>query len=120
MVAPADQPRRVLHYQAAVIPDGDGGFTARCLELGWLCTHDRTVEEALARLRELVELELSHRLDRPWPLFAIVVPFDVLLLRAPMTATAGLKQARLHDTRQNIIRAWRVEWATAVGSAVVR
>ncbi len=36
MVAPADHPRRVLHYQAALVRDHDG-VTARCLELGWLC-----------------------------------------------------------------------------------
>jgi predicted RNase H-like HicB family nuclease len=77
MVVPAGQPRRVLHYQAAVVPDGDGGFTARCLELGWLCAHGLTVAAALARLRDLVEMELSHRPDHPWPLFAMVVPLDV-------------------------------------------
>jgi predicted RNase H-like HicB family nuclease len=79
MVAPAGHPRRVLHYQAAIVPDRDGGFTARCLELGWLCTHGHTLEEALARLRDLVQLELSHRPHHPWPLFATVVPFDVPL-----------------------------------------
>jgi len=76
MVGLADQPRRVLHYQAALVRDGTG-FTARCLELGWLCTHGRDVDEALARLRDLVAMELSHRSDRPWPLFAMVVPLEV-------------------------------------------
>ncbi len=52
MVAPADHPRRVLHYQAAIVHDQDG-VTARCLELGWLCAHGRSIEEALARLRDL-------------------------------------------------------------------
>ncbi len=75
MVAPADEPRRVLHYQAALVRDA-GGFTARCLEVGWLCAAGRTLEEALARLRDLVELELSHRADQ-WPLLAIVVPLEV-------------------------------------------
>ena len=75
MVAPADQPRRVLHYQAALVREPDG-FTARCLELGWLCAVGRDLEEALARLRDLVEMELSHRTG-PWPLRAIVVPLDV-------------------------------------------
>jgi hypothetical protein len=65
----------VLHYQAALVRDTDG-FTARCLELGLLCAAGRNVEEALARLRDLVELELSHRAG-PWPLRAIVVPLDV-------------------------------------------
>jgi hypothetical protein len=77
MVAPADQPRRVLHYQAALVRDHDGGVTARCLELGWLCAHCRDADEALARLRDLVAMELSHRADRPWPLYAVVVPLDV-------------------------------------------
>jgi hypothetical protein len=76
MVAPADQPRRVLHYQASLVRDGDG-FTARCLELGWLCATGRDLDEALARLRDLVEMEQSHR-SGPWPLRAIVVPLDVL------------------------------------------
>jgi hypothetical protein len=76
MVAPADQPRRVLHYQAALVRDGDG-YTARCLELGWLCAAGRDLEEALARLRDLVEMELSHRSDRRWPLYALVVPLEV-------------------------------------------
>jgi hypothetical protein len=80
MVAPAGQPRRVLHYQAALVRDGDG-FTARCLELGWLCAAGHNVEEALARLRDLVEMELSHRAG-PWPLRAIVVPLDVPALQA--------------------------------------
>jgi hypothetical protein len=75
MVAPADQPRRVLHYQAALVRESDG-FTARCLELGSLCAAGRDLEEALARLRDLVEMELSHRAG-PWPLRAIVVPLDV-------------------------------------------
>jgi hypothetical protein len=75
LVAPADQPRRVLHYQAALVRDGEG-FTARCLELGWLCAAGRDLEEALARLRGLVETELSHRAG-PWPSVAIVVPLDV-------------------------------------------
>jgi len=75
MVAPADEPRRVLHYQAALVRDA-GGFTARCLEVGWLCAAGRDVEEALARLRDLVEMEPSHRAG-PWPLRAIVVPLDV-------------------------------------------
>jgi len=66
----------VLHYQAALVRDHDG-VTARCLELGWLCAHGRNAEEALARLRDLVEMELSHRSDYPWPLFATVVPLDV-------------------------------------------
>jgi hypothetical protein len=76
MVAPADHPRRVLHYQAAIVHDQDG-ITARCLELGWLCAHGRTIDEALTRLRDLVAMELSHRPDRPWPLYAAVVPLDV-------------------------------------------
>jgi hypothetical protein len=76
MVAPADQPRRVLHYQAALVRD-HGGVTARCLELGWLCAHGRDADEALARLRDLVAMELSHRPDHPWPLYAMVVPLDV-------------------------------------------
>ncbi len=76
MVAAADQPRRVLHYQAALVRDADG-FTARCLELGWLCAAGRYLEEALARLRDLVAIELSHRPDYPWPLHAVVVPLDV-------------------------------------------
>jgi hypothetical protein len=79
MVVPAGQPRRVLHYQAAIVPDGHGGFTARCLELGWLCAHGRTIDQALGRLRDLVLMELSHRPDHPWPLFALVVPLDVSL-----------------------------------------
>ena len=83
MVAPAGQPRRVLHYQAAIVPDGDGGFTARCLELGWLCAHGRNADEALARLRDLVAMELSHRAGHPWPLYAMVVPLDV-----PMPASS--------------------------------
>ena len=75
MVAPAGQPRRVLHYQAAFVRDGHG-FTARCLQLGWLCAAGRDLEEALARLRDLVEMELSHCAG-PWPLCAMVVPLDV-------------------------------------------
>lgn len=76
MVAPADRPRRVLYYQAALVRDHDG-VAARCLELGWLCVYGRDADEALARLRDLVEMELSHRADRPLPLYAVVVPLDV-------------------------------------------
>ena len=78
MVAPADQPRRVLHYQAALVRDGNG-YTARCLELGWLCAAGRDLDEALARLRDLAELELSHCPGGPRPLRAIVVPLDLLV-----------------------------------------
>jgi hypothetical protein len=75
MVAPAARPRRALQYHALLVRDGDG-FTARCLQLGWLCASGRDLEEALARLRDLVEMELSHRAG-PWPRHAIVVPLDV-------------------------------------------
>jgi hypothetical protein len=66
----------VLHYQAALVRDHDG-VTARCLELGWMRAYGRDADEALARLRDLVAMELSHRPDHPWPLFATVVPLDV-------------------------------------------
>jgi hypothetical protein len=36
----------------------------------------RDLEEALTRLRDLVEMELSHR-PGPWPLRAVVVHLDV-------------------------------------------
>jgi hypothetical protein len=39
--------------------------------------HGRDVYEALVPLRDLVAMELSHRSDRPRPLFAMVVPIDV-------------------------------------------
>jgi hypothetical protein len=35
----------VLHYQAVLVRDGDG-YTARYLELGWLCAAGRDLEEA--------------------------------------------------------------------------
>jgi hypothetical protein len=92
MVAPADQPRRVLHYQAALVRDGDG-FTARCLELGWLCAPGRDLEEALSRLRDLVEMELSHRAG-PRPLRAIVVPLDVPARAVQPSPGDGLKSDR--------------------------
>jgi hypothetical protein len=76
MAAPAGQPRRVLHYQATLVRDQDG-VTARCLELGWLGARGRDVGEALARLRDLVAMELSHRPGHPWPLYAMVVPLDL-------------------------------------------
>jgi hypothetical protein len=63
---PTDQQRLVLHYQAALVPDEDR-FTARCLKLGCLCAHGRNVDEALARLRDRVAIELSHRSDHPRP-----------------------------------------------------
>ena len=59
----------------------EGAYSLRCLELGWLCAAGRNLEEALARLRDLVEVELSHRAG-PWPLRAIVVPLDVPALQA--------------------------------------
>jgi hypothetical protein len=76
MVASAGQPRRVLRYQAAVVRDRDG-FAARCLELGWLCAHGRSLDEALERLRDLVAIELPHSTHHPRPLYAMVVPLDV-------------------------------------------
>jgi hypothetical protein len=72
-----ETPRLLKHALAGRRPVRDGdGFTARCVELGWLCAASRNLEEALARLRDLVEMELSHRAG-PWPLRAIVVLLDV-------------------------------------------
>jgi hypothetical protein len=88
MVASADHSRRVLHYQAAIIRDQDGGVTARCLELGLLCAHGRDIGEALARLRDLVAMELSHRSDQSRPLYAMVIPLDV-----PMPPTSHAQQS---------------------------
>jgi predicted RNase H-like HicB family nuclease len=67
--------RRVLHLQAAVVPDGDG-FVASCVELNGLATRGVDVAEAVDRLRGLVARHLEQR-PTPWPRHVVVVLFEV-------------------------------------------
>lgn len=62
---------------AALTPDEEGGYVARCLEVP-VTTEGETIEEALAALREAVELWLE---DEPLPHQAhpVVAPFDITL-----------------------------------------
>jgi hypothetical protein len=52
--------RRVLHLQAAVVPDGDG-FIACCVELDGLAARGVDAAEAVDRLRGLVARHLKQR-----------------------------------------------------------
>ena len=66
---------RTVTLTATLIPE-EGGFVARCLELDVTSEGD-TVEEALAMLREAVELYLE---DEPLPdhlEHPVVTSFDV-------------------------------------------
>lgn len=66
---------RTITLTASLTPE-EGGYVARCIELG-VTTEGDTLEEALAMLREAVELYLE---DEPVPeLIAhpVVTSFDV-------------------------------------------
>jgi predicted RNase H-like HicB family nuclease len=66
---------RTVTLTASLIPE-EGGYVARCLELG-VTTEGDTLEEALAMLREAVELYLE---DEPLPepiSHPVVTSFDV-------------------------------------------
>jgi predicted RNase H-like HicB family nuclease len=65
----------------ATLTPAEGGFVARCLELD-VTTEGDTVEEALAMLREAVELYLE---DEPFPEqlgHPVVTSFDVTVAAA--------------------------------------
>jgi predicted RNase H-like HicB family nuclease len=66
---------RTITLTASLTPE-EGGYVARCIELG-VTTEGDTLEEALAMLREAVELYLE---DEPVPepvAHPVVTSFDV-------------------------------------------
>jgi predicted RNase H-like HicB family nuclease len=54
---------RTITLTASLYPE-DGGYVARCVELPGVVTEGDTIEEAVAMLREAVELYLE---DEPLP-----------------------------------------------------
>jgi predicted RNase H-like HicB family nuclease len=67
--------KRTITLAASLTPE-EGGYVARCLELG-VTTEGDTIQEALEMVREAVELYLEdeplpERLERP-----VVTSFDV-------------------------------------------
>ena len=71
---------RTITLTASLTPE-EGGYVARCMELG-VTTEGETVEEALAMLREAVELYLD---DEPIPeriVHPVVTSFDVTVTAA--------------------------------------
>jgi predicted RNase H-like HicB family nuclease len=72
--------QRTITLTASLTPE-EGGYVARCLELG-VTTEGDTLDEALAMLREAVELYLE---DEPLPeniSHPVVTSFDVTLTTA--------------------------------------
>jgi predicted RNase H-like HicB family nuclease len=68
---------RTITLTASLTPE-EGGYVARCMELG-VTTEGDTIEEALAMLREAVELYLE---DEPVPELLphpVVTSFDVTI-----------------------------------------
>jgi predicted RNase H-like HicB family nuclease len=62
---------------AALTPDAEaGGYVARCLELP-VTTQGETVEEALAHLREAVELYVETAGDAAVAVTPLIAPLDV-------------------------------------------
>jgi predicted RNase H-like HicB family nuclease len=71
---------RTITLTASLTPE-EGGYVARCLELG-VTTEGDTLDEALAMLREAVELYLE---DEPLPepiAHPVVTSFDITLTAA--------------------------------------
>ncbi len=71
---------RTITLTASLTPE-EGGYVARCLELGVTSEGD-TLDEALAMLREAVELYLE---DEPLPepiSHPVVTSFDITLTAA--------------------------------------
>lgn len=71
---------RIITLTASLTPE-EGGYVARCMELA-VTTEGDTVEEALAMLREAVELYLE---DEPVPdrlAHPVVTSFDVTVTAA--------------------------------------
>jgi predicted RNase H-like HicB family nuclease len=66
--------QRVVTLTATLTPE-EGGYVARCVEVP-VTTEGETLEEALAALREAVELWLE---DEPLPQqgHPVVAPFDI-------------------------------------------
>lgn len=68
---------RILRLTATAVPDGDW-FVARCVEVE-VASQGRTIEEALANLREALELYFEDE-PAPEPLpKPIVAPIEVRL-----------------------------------------
>jgi len=65
---------RMVTLTATLTPE-EGGYVARCVEVP-VTTEGETIEEALAALREAVELWLE---DQPLPQHGhpVVAPFDI-------------------------------------------
>ncbi|MGH3503562.1 MAG: type II toxin-antitoxin system HicB family antitoxin [Nocardioidaceae bacterium] len=71
---------RTVTFTASLTPE-EGGYVARCLELD-VTTEGDSVEEALAMLREAVELYLEDEpLPEP-PAHPVVTSFDVTVAAA--------------------------------------
>ena len=66
---------RTITLTASLTPE-EGGYVARCLELP-VVTEGDTVEEAVAMLREAVELYLEDQPLPEQPPHPVLTPFDV-------------------------------------------
>jgi len=67
-----DPAPNIAHFTAAVTPE-DGWYVARCLEVE-VASQGESIEEALANLREALELyfEDTPVVDLPYPIVASV------------------------------------------------
>jgi predicted RNase H-like HicB family nuclease len=64
-----------LHLTAVITRDGDW-YVARCLEVE-ATSQGETIEQALANLREVVEVYLEEEPARAMPQMPLVTSFDV-------------------------------------------
>ncbi|MFF5206392.1 type II toxin-antitoxin system HicB family antitoxin [Streptosporangium sp. NPDC000396] len=67
-----------VRFTATVTPDDEGWYVARCLQVE-VASQGRTVDEALANLREALELYYEDRPVPEVPPQPIVAPVDIRL-----------------------------------------
>ncbi len=48
------------HFTVALRPEKEGGYSVRCLELPQAVSQGETKREALANIKEAIELSLEH------------------------------------------------------------
>ncbi|GIH69384.1 type II toxin-antitoxin system HicB family antitoxin [Sphaerimonospora thailandensis] len=69
---------KTLRLTATIVPDEEGWYVARCLQVE-VASQGRTVDEALSSLREALELYLEDGVIPEAPQQPIVAPIEIRL-----------------------------------------